>query len=280
MKAKWILDKALLEHTSQENLPHILKDLGYDCKIMQYIPFNNIDDYELPYPYDDCVIVYGTIELVRKLPYYGIYLNQERLKFSTYYANLKLSSKYYLNADFIMAPFFDIKTNFDKYTKIFNSDALFIRPNSGSKLFTGMSISYSNFEYEINSLEHLSGVSDESLIIISKEKRIYDEVRFIVIGNEIVDGSRYKSNMKKKEDKIFDPAMRQLAEIVASCKDVPEDLYTVDIAMTDDGPKIIELNSFSSAGWYACDAKTIIHKASKYIENKFKEEIKNERNGI
>lgn len=274
IKAKWVIDKAIIKDTRYENLANIINDLGYDVSVMEYVPFKNSHDYEVEAKFDfnDCVIVYGTIELVRKLSYYGIFLNEERLQFNSYYGDLGLHHSNYLNDDFIMTPFADFKNNFKKYTDIFNTDALFIRPNSGSKLFTGMSISSINFAHEMNSLQYLSGVTDRSLILISKEKKIYDEVRFIVVGNEIVDGSRYKHKFVKIEDKKYDSSLRELAETVVKCKDKPEELFTIDIASTDNGPKIIELNSFSSAGWYACDPELIVKKASKYVEDKYKEE--------
>jgi hypothetical protein len=54
------------------------------------------------------------------------------------------------------------------------------------------------------------------------------------------------------------PECDRLAEQVAEHKWQADRVYVCDIAQTDEGPKIIELNAFSSSGLYACDTRAIV----------------------
>ena len=38
----------------------------------------------------------------------------------------------------------------------------------------------------------------------------------------------------------------------------PRTAICLDIALTDDGPKVVEINSISSAGFYACDMNKFV----------------------
>lgn len=264
---KWLIDGQLTKDSSYENLKQLIEQHGHECAEIKYIPFSRLSDYQKPFDNNDCVIVYGTIEFVRifRSEYFGAFLNEKNLEWHNYYANSEFDKNHYLNNDFILTTFSEIKNRFDKYSQLFNTSKLFIRPNSGAKLFTGLPLNLYNYYDKLNALEQLSGAVNSSLILVCKQKSILDESRFIIVGDEVVAGSRYNINGIHKEDINYSKEALELANIVAKSSNKPEEIFTCDVAMTNHGPKIVELNSFSSAGWYACDANIIIDKVSSFV---------------
>ena len=47
----------------------------------------------------------------------------------------------------------------------------------------------------------------------------------------------------------------------------PSKAFVIDFALTDKGPKIIEVNNISSAGLYKSDVSLIVEKMEKLLEN-------------
>jgi hypothetical protein len=276
VKAKWIIDKSMKDEFRKVELISLIERLGYEAHLMQYIPFSRKEDIELPYDINDCVIPYSTINLGKHLKgYYGSYLDEEALKFNNYYSRIKLPPEDWVNGDFLMTTFYDFTENYEKYEKFFETKALFIRPNSGSKLFTGLPIlSKSDMHYQANALRQLSGVLDESIIMVSTAKEIKEEFRFIVVGDEVIDGSRYSLNGEHTELHFYTTAALELAIKVAKTPNKPVEIFTCDVAEMGDGSvKIVELNSFNCAGWYHCDPTIIIDKVSKYVEKRYAEDM-------
>jgi len=250
-------------------LVSLIEDMGYECTLMQYIPFSRKEDIQYPYDFNDCVIPYSTINLGKHLkPYFGSFLDEEALKFHNYHSKLQLSNDLWVNGDFIITTFYDFETNFGKYEDLFQTNKLFIRPNSGSKLFTGLPIhGIDDLLYQSNALRQLSGVVDNSLIMVSSSKQIKEEYRFIVAGDKIIDGSQYSLMGDHNERHFYTIEAFNLAEKVVKSHRSPTEVYTCDIAKMGDGSvRIVELNSFNCAGWYACDPEKVIKGVSDYVE--------------
>lgn len=271
---KWILDKTI--DNNHEEIVKAISSCGFEYSYMDYVPFYRTEDLVFPYDTNDCVIPYTTINLGKYLKrYYGSFLDYDSLKFSNYYAKVKISKDLWLNNDFILTNFYDFKINYSKYQRIFNSEALFVRPDSGMKLFTGFVINNERESIsEINALEQLSGVVNENIIFICKPKKILKEFRFIIAGKNIIDGSLYNSNGILLKDNWYPNEAYQLAQYTAmkifESKEQFLKLCTCDIAQVDDNEyKIIEINSFNSAGWYACNKEKVVQGVSMFIENEY-----------
>ncbi|HEY0586336.1 MAG TPA: ATP-grasp domain-containing protein [Pseudoduganella sp.] len=83
------------------------------------------------------------------------------------------------------------------------------------------------------------------------------EYRIFVIGGELAAASRYKLGER------VESSLQVPAEVLAFAERAveqwrPNDAFTIDIAETDTGLKVIELNSANSAGFYACNVGQII----------------------
>lgn len=158
--------------------------------------------------------------------------------------------KYILNKDYYLLPLNELAEI--KSARAFGYK-VFIKPDRGFKSFNGMVV---NLEDEWQ--EDINITSD--LVLVSSPKEIKEEYRFVVCGTEIIDGCMYKPDQCKiKNSSITDYAKNIAALDVYN----PDPMFTMDIALTDGGPKLLEINSFSCAELYACDLEKVITKANK-----------------
>jgi hypothetical protein len=265
----WLIHNRAVRGEAYENLADLVRQLGYDAWPIDDWQVTIKDDLDLPST-DACVIPYCTYVAARSLTrYFGMYMNEYNQRYHVYTSLMGLSHREFLNHDAILTTFYQFRTRRDYWFGIMNrvgdDSDIFIRPDSGAKLFTGCLIPRVDWNHQINYLQRTS-VTDDSLVWVSSEKVFWDETRFIICGNEVVDGSRYCTDSGRDlvVDKNFPAEFWELAQKVANCKWKPEEVFTCDICMTRDGPKIVELNSFNCAGWYACDPAKIITKVSEH----------------
>ena len=88
-------------------------------------------------------------------------------------------------------------------------------------------------------------------------KEILAEYRFFIIEGQVVTGSQYKIGDRVQSSTIIPSDIYQYASEQAA-RWQPNRAFAIDIAQTHQGPKIIELNSANSAGFYACDIGKIV----------------------
>ena len=287
MKAKWLLDYNIIKDNYYAPISDIFDDLNIEYQITKYnttSSFNNIAPFcdEPKFKENDCVVAYGSIEFIKNLNYYkkdyipSSYLEDKSLYCSIYIP--KLPKKTYLNEQYIMIPFLEFKNNSSRFYKLFNTNNLFIRPDSSLKIFTGTTISISDFDYEINTLEKLTSVSDSTLILISPVLKIKKEYRFVICNRKVIASSLYKKNDILTVVEGAPNHVSFISQSMAENPWQPDLVYTCDVAELETGEvKIIELNSFSSSGLYACNLKDIIinvsnvaqleHQGDLYLEN-------------
>lgn len=275
MNLKWIVQDIMFNDSLYKDLPEIIERLGYNCEVIKGIPWSADADHPL-FDTTDIVIPYVTIPTARKLKMHsGLYLNEHHDKYHVYTSLMKLDPLLYLNHDAILTTYSNFKARSKDYWYQYFPDIgtkdLFIRPDSGMKIFTGCLMPYHNWEGYLRYLDSTS-VTDESLIWISSPKKFWDETRFIICNNTVIDGSRYSLGTVQSpdsfdhlvEDKIFPLELWNLAKQVAACAWKPDAVFTADLCMTRDGPRIVEINSFACAGWYACDAEKIVKAVSEH----------------
>lgn len=206
-----------------------------------------------PLVQNETTIVHGTIEFCRafrkKYPFAcpGVYSNENTENFNKYAVYLR---DYLLNDEYYILPWGEFCAR--GITK-----PIFIRPNSGLKQFTGFVITPDNFNFEINSKNQIERVDSDLLCVISPVRHIKNEYRFVIIDSKVIAASHYSW---EKDDLELDIPQEcyNLAEIIAALPWQADYAYICDIALVGDGPKVVELNSFSSSGLYNCDTKEIV----------------------
>lgn len=266
MNPTWIIDTQAIKNTSYEDLPEIIQSMGYGVVTVDYNSLITKD-----HKFDSPSIFYGTINSARKMngEIGGLYFDEENYKYHVYYSNLEVHQFEFLNGCF-MTPFANLTTMLYFYSKIGidkKCDKFFIRPDSAVKLFTGMVLDFSDIDDYNNQIWYIANkINPETLIVVSHEQEILEEYRTIICGNEVIASSRYMLNGEPHEDSEVPQRAIELANDVAGSEWKPDDIFVCDIAkIKGDKFRIIELNAFSTAGWYACDVRAIVDKVSKYF---------------
>lgn len=272
---KWVVDSYIFENNK---IPKETFDaLGIEVFEFDYIPFLK-DDIKVPYSTKEPVVIYTTINCIQKLKnFYGCYFNDLRYDCNVYMSQLANDSRYFLNYDHIYCSFANLKADYNYYFDLFGTDHLFFRPNKGIKEFTGGVFSRDTLPSELNAIEYMYNIDASAMILISTPKRLDEETRFIIGNKEIIDASRYRVKGKFKEDNEINPiSVEFVNKVLEETSWVPDDLFVMDIALTEDGPKIIELNAFSCSGWYAgMNKKNIIKRVSEIVKENFEKENNN-----
>lgn len=159
---------------------------------------------------------------------------------------------YLLNSEYICLPYGSLRHSKNMIFDVFG-DEIFIRPNSGKKVFTGFTIHKDDFDFEIKALQHTSHIYLDTLCVISSSKVFGKEYRFFVSDGDIVTYSSYSWN--KDEPYTYDAPKEMLDTVIEIANNDfrPADIFVVDMTMYQGKPKIIEINSASSSGLYGCD---------------------------
>jgi hypothetical protein len=148
-----------------------------------------------------------------------------------------------------------------------SEDIFFVRPCEDNKSFAGQVISRSNFlEWQkrvINIDESFSKLNKGTLITVAPFQNILTEARIFVFDKKVVTGSYYKFGHKVRyeEVKLEDPIIQYTNDVVQKYQ--PAKAFVIDIALTEDGYKIIEINGINSVGLYHADVEKFVNAVMK-----------------
>lgn len=221
---------------------------------------NKIEHYNF-YANGNCIIR-GTIDFVenyQSLTWKYLGLTLENYDCSKYYNIFK---DYLLNRKCLFMSWAQLNDNEDL---IFNAwpetDRFFIRPNSGRKLFTGTTLTKKWWYRELKIISELPSTNDlksSDLVLVAPAQEILAEYRCVMHLGTLITYSQYAGEPQADED----INIRLFADLLQYYNWYPDQLYTMDIAATAKGWKILELNSFVSAGLYNIDYDKLVS----YIE--------------
>jgi hypothetical protein len=167
------------------------------------------------------------------------------------YYSTTIPSEYLLNPDGIILPFSKILENKKKIIKEYG-EKFFIKPLSCWKPFTGFDTIISDLEYDISSYKQHENIKNYELCLITSYKSISNiEYRFWVVDGEIVTYAPYNINLHNTPLNI--PPSDETIKIVKNAAEylsIYDNCFVIDSCMTNDGPKVVEINGFSTSGWY------------------------------
>ena len=207
----------------------------------------------------------GNAEKIRKLCYFspGSICNEVGFKYSQSYEVLK---DYLLNQEVIFTTISEVINN-PSITKKLKTDKIFARPDSYLKEFSGrilpsQNLTPAHFDY---GFYH----DDINLqIVLAPFKPIEKEYRFICVGNKIVTGCEYIADGRKAGRTVIpednEPAFI-FAQKIADKEKIREIAYVIDVCFSDSKYYLVEMNPFSGADLYHCDAKIIIESIEEHI---------------
>lgn len=273
----WVVQNNLYNEQGYARFIEALDRLGLDRVIVKPIPFTNrfvpedfdsmtqeVDDVEEPYIDDSGkVVVCGatTLNRISKERKWnpGTYLN-DNFEFEIWRDGF--GSEYILNVDSIVCRVKDGWVLYWNTTIIDNCESVFIRPTDDSKAFAGTVMTEDEFDKwrkNISSIEEVEfqPLHQNTQISISSFKKINAEYRMFVVDGKVITGSLYKRGITVISDSNVDQNIIDFAQSMVD-KWQPAKAFVIDIADTDKGLKVIEINNINSAGFYECDVQKII----------------------
>lgn len=289
MKCEWIIDTLITERADPTGLPTLAeaaRSLGHIVHETRYRPlagdFSAFDPPLMGVDDERPVIFHGTHEALRatrryqrihQLPVWSPcgYCRYEHLSYAGYASHLgdKL-----LNSDFVLLPVGELRRRCAKDAAAFLAPfggAAFIRPNVVTKTFSARVIAPHNVELELKTLSAAENIPDDTIAVIASPKDMSFEFRFVIANRRVVAQSQYQYNGRLDIRTDVMPQARALADQVAAMEWQADTVYVCDVGLLkeDQSPKVVELNSFSCAGLYACDTVAIVDAVSKAAAAEF-----------
>lgn len=252
----WILQENLINPTVRDELATLLAKSRTPFTMARLVPVFNQLDQEIAEP-EGPVFVYGSTGLgeVAKARGWAPGYYDDNLDYAKMLANFGRQA---VNYEAVCMPLGEVTRALEAKM----GDTFFLRPVLDTKSFAGCTMTWedlSAFQAGIARVEKDRDVSLRlaDMVVVAPLKEIYTEYRFFVIGGRVVTGCRYKHQGLVRPTAVVPNNVVEFAKrCVAHWS--PNKAYTLDIADTDYGLKVLEMNSANSAGFYACDIGLIV----------------------
>lgn len=162
-----------------------------------------------------------------------------------------------VNETYVLTSWGDLKRNFFFWQNMHGTKELHVRPVSDKKTFAGQIVEEKNLQ----DIEIISSVVDSTLIVVSPLRpSISSEIRYFVAERQIVGRSANIETFLKfgllTEESLSE--MEKLAKKITALEWQPDTCYSFDLLWCDLGPRLVEMNSFATAGLYSADAVAIL----------------------
>lgn len=268
MKISWFLHKAIFDSRIDE-MVDLIHARGDEAIVLDGRFIN------LPEPTINPTVGIVTLQVARRIH------NDRRFSPGVFWKPLVFDQlsylpyfgKWMLNDDIIYLPWAEFKRRGPKWLmNIAVNDAVFIRPNSGWKIFTGQTIGLSKFNEDCHALDSTTSVVAETIIGVCRPKSIDNQIewRFWLGRDGVFSYSAYSWDDGVN---LIDPpsiVLTLASEIATYCSDeinwTPDRLFVCDFCLSDGLPKLIEINSASCSGIYNADLNKIISGFVKAID--------------
>lgn len=158
-----------------------------------------------------------------------------------------------LNSDAKVVRFRDVRDWWPRF---------FVRVVDDSKAFPGAVMSWADFSARQKAV--LSGIREkgvsleaDTMVLVASPKDIQFERRFFVVDSQIVANSQYRVAGRPEfndfPDEESDAFVRAAIERFS-----PARAFAIDVAGTPNGIRIVEINCFNSAAFYACNVGKLV----------------------
>lgn len=214
----------------------------------------NINDCGIDWSEHNKVIPYGSVQFVQKLMSSSLAKHVHYNNSFETYIWTEHFKHHSLNFDGM-----NIKKN--EVSDFLKNNQYHIRPSIVDKAFPGSVFNLDNWA----KLLEERNLEDNLDCWISPVKEILAEWRCWIIDGKVIQISQYRENNKmylKNETniEIFNIATSFLSIFI------PHPCVVMDIALTNNGYKLIEFNPINSSGWYAANIDNILDNLVKYTQ--------------
>jgi len=251
----YIIQKNVFKDPRYDVIFEVLEELGLDYECVEFK--QNSNQLEIQTDRKD-IFVYGSVKLAK------ITADFDWLP-GSFYGNNHEFEKY--------SKGYGINTiNYGSYISLFsdridwsNKKELFIKPSIDAKVFTGKIFNepeWNDFVYNSLNDNQNHRINKNTSIQISEPYLLIKEARIWVVGKKIVTSSYYRFHGGIEFEENVEESGIKFAHNMTELYNVA-DAYVMDIALTYDGWKIMEINCINSAGFYRGNVMKII----KALEN-------------
>ncbi len=218
------------------------------------------------------VVRYGSIQFCQDFDrrsgiFYVPSVTERNYQCSMYYPEF---GDVLFNSNYAMYPFGELgrlkERLFEKYGV---DDTIYIRPNSGLKVFTGQTVNYESYSKDLKLIGFYEVPSD-TLVLVSNPKGIKWEIRYVVCNGKVITGSYYKIDGQYTEVNA-DDKLQDAQSIVDSANWQPDGVWCLDLCNDGDQTYVLEIGAFAYCGLYKCDRDKIVEAVSKFAEEEYGE---------
>lgn len=264
-KMHWLLQENLSTDIQRQRFVDALeslKSIGATWSFIKLIPF--VGDVV---PDDDYtgkkVFALGSTSLIagaaKRNWKPGVIFNPETFRYEAWLKGYGAENM--LNGDGVVQRFGDVRP--------VRGSRVFIRPCEDLKAFNGQVIEAlqlkdwvaRTIEGEVSSRAVQLNV--DTMVVVAEPKFLYREWRFFVVGGKVITGSQYKDVYGRRDDPDVDQDVIDFTQKMVD-KWQPGDCFVIDVADTQDGLKVIEINCFNGSGVYACDVEKAFAAVEKF----------------
>ncbi|WP_208347888.1 ATP-grasp domain-containing protein [Pseudaestuariivita rosea] len=264
----WVLQEKSIKPDDFQGLRQAVLAHDHRLEIMNVVPFAHEPDGPIPH-LNGPVVVYGSEGLLNVARHQGWApagwdgdcLNQS--------AVLGHHGTHALNTGAAVVPHTDIADHMRNH----GMHRAFLRPDSEGKAFPGQVMTLDEVESWLTRL-HDADYFAESVypVVVAPVQKIGREWRSVIVDGQIAAISQY-ANHGENDRQPGAPADVVQALQAAVTHYAPLPVFVADIAecLQDNriSYKIIEYNSFNSAGLYACDKMTVVAAVSGHVAAQF-----------
>jgi hypothetical protein len=134
----------------------------------------------------------------------------------------------------------------------------FIRPTKDSKVFNGKLYTKIKWQDTVKMVEEkYFGVIPPVTIQVAWPRKIYKEARIWIVNGKVVTSSYYKFNDNVVYSENVEPEGLEFAQSMVDIYQVAP-AFVMDICLTPDGWKIVEINCINCSGFYQGDLQKIV----------------------
>lgn len=262
----------LVENCFSEDMGPIvqsLKELDQEVHVVKPQPFTSGEQIIPAGSEDAKIMTLGSIQLLYKLnrflPGGAGWADFKKFDCLTYYGYF---GENLLNSNYYIYPLNDLERRLSKLWNVYGGQ-VFIRPTSGTKTFPSGIYTPETLKSIYDSLWN----QDQHIpVLISPAQKIKNEYRFFIAKDHVVDGSQYRDESGRYsvvplEGRIANQARAFANQVLKECIWRPEPMFVMDVCVTQEGFKVVELNSFSCSGWYATPPEWVLRKAIEIYSN-------------
>jgi hypothetical protein len=259
MTPVWLIEADAFGRTF-EPLRAEMRQQGIPSEIVQPGPFLNgvmptVGGHRLTA--GECVVFSGTYPLMRHIQLHvswtpGGWCTAESFDCRTYYPHF---SPYLLNASHAILSIDEALSSIDDlFARFGREDQVFVRPVGVQKTFTGRCEDREGLTLTLQSARYAN-----IPILIAAPQVVSDEWRVVVSERGFLAASQYRAEGEIAIAPGCPSAVREFLEgVLAAVPFQPDPIYMIDVGIAEDRLRVIELNSFSCSGLYACDPAAVV----------------------